>query len=164
MKAAARARRAALAAALSAVGAACAPIDDIGELDVLSRPPPAMVSTSDAGAANDAAPDVAEMVADVAPRFDVVEPPREASTTCKMLSDQCTYCMSISRCVLEWGACFADTQCLLALRTVRNCNCDAQTSDAGSLTLCQQAFQAVGMPSTDLATCIVASCAADCGI
>ncbi len=155
----ARAGRAILAAALAAVGAACAPIDDVGELDVLSRPPPAVIAP-----ANDAGPDAVESGADVAARLDVVVPMGEASTTCKMLSEECTYCMSISRCVLEWGACFADTSCLLALRTVRNCNCDAQMFDAGSLALCQQAFQAVGTPSTELTACIVQSCQADCGI
>jgi hypothetical protein len=146
-----------LGGTLSSVCAACAQIDDVGELDVLSRPPVAGFVANDAGA------DVAAARDDVDPRPDVVEP-RDVFTSCKMQSVACTVCMSTSRCFVEWGACLADMPCLQAIPIVRACNCDAQMFDAGSIALCGEEFQAVNPAAASLAACIISSCATDCGI
>lgn len=149
-----------LGAALSIL-TACAPIDDVGALDVLSRPPPAAGAT--VGDAGIDTVNVEPRADGGAPGADVVEP-RDALTTCKMQSVACTVCMSMAQCLPEWGECGADVPCLAALPVVRSCNCEAQMFDAGSIARCGQDFQAVSEPAAHLGACIVASCAVDCGI
>jgi len=123
--------------------AACAPIDDVGALDVLSRAGPVADATGrDAG--TDAAAD--------------------ASRPCKMLSDACTSCIAIVKCLAEWTACLAETPCRQGIPVVRNCDCDAQLLDAGALVQCGATFQAVGMNAVALAQCTVAQCATECGL
>lgn len=138
---------ASLYCALSVVAAACAPIDDVAELDVLSHPAPP------AGGAMpyDAGSDVADSA-------------RDGFTTCKMQSALCTVCISTSKCLAEWSECLADAPCLHALPVVRSCICDAQTFDAGSIVLCGQDFDAVGTAAAGLAACIVGFCTAECGL
>jgi hypothetical protein len=135
-----------LAVALSMiVAAACAPIDDVAELDVLSN-------------RHDAAPN------DDLSRGDAAEPAPDVLTTCKMQSAPCTICTTTAQCLTPWTKCLADVACLHAIPVVRSCDCDAQMFDAGSIAACGQAFQSVGPAAADLAACLVASCAAECGL
>ena len=124
------------------VSSACGITDNDGALDVLS-------TSGDASVAD--APEDASACSIL----------NSACTICGAL---CTICIGTNRCLGEYTACLGDPTCSKSLRTVTECACEVQSTDAGDLRSCDDPFRASSPLAVSLANCMANGCAPECGL